>query len=195
MPPLTWTPLALKTPRTALPPLYTHPIGSLPRPQVLRDLLAQCRRIASPHPRRLRAVRHPAAGAGGPRRGQRRRVAAQPVHPRVPDPGGRLRALPALLPPGRGQSSPRWSSGGCRPASRSSPRTPASWCEHTTGVTKFALPSPFLIAVRYWHADHSRDAYPTLAALPRPPRRRSWPARPGRWSRRASTSCSSTTRP
>jgi 5-methyltetrahydropteroyltriglutamate--homocysteine methyltransferase len=29
-------------------------------------------------------------------------------------------------------------------------------------VTKFALPSPFLIAVRYWHEDHSRDAYPTL---------------------------------
>jgi 5-methyltetrahydropteroyltriglutamate--homocysteine methyltransferase len=28
--------------------------------------------------------------------------------------------------------------------------------------TKFALPSPFLIAVRYWHEDYSRDAYPTL---------------------------------
>jgi 5-methyltetrahydropteroyltriglutamate--homocysteine methyltransferase len=29
-------------------------------------------------------------------------------------------------------------------------------------VTKFALPSPFLIAVRYWHEDHSRTAYPTV---------------------------------
>src|SRR5205807_8249559 len=34
--------------------------------------------------------------------------------------------------------------------------------ESTERVTKFALPSPFLIAVRYWHQDHSRDAYPTL---------------------------------
>jgi 5-methyltetrahydropteroyltriglutamate--homocysteine methyltransferase len=31
----------------------------------------------------------------------------------------------------------------------------------TDRLTKFALPSPFLIAVRYWHEDHSRDAYPT----------------------------------
>jgi 5-methyltetrahydropteroyltriglutamate--homocysteine methyltransferase len=33
---------------------------------------------------------------------------------------------------------------------------------HTDRCTKFALPSPFLIAIRYWHADYSRDAYPTL---------------------------------
>jgi 5-methyltetrahydropteroyltriglutamate--homocysteine methyltransferase len=33
---------------------------------------------------------------------------------------------------------------------------------NTDRVTKFALPSPFLIAVRYWHAEHSRDAYPTM---------------------------------
>lgn len=33
---------------------------------------------------------------------------------------------------------------------------------NTDRVTKFALPSPFLIAVRYWHEDYSRDAYPTL---------------------------------
>ena len=32
----------MKTPRTAsLPPFYTHGIGSLPRPQVVRDLLAR----------------------------------------------------------------------------------------------------------------------------------------------------------
>ena len=33
---------------------------------------------------------------------------------------------------------------------------------NTDRCTKFALPSPFLIAVRYWHEDYSRDAYPTL---------------------------------
>ncbi len=32
---------------------------------------------------------------------------------------------------------------------------------HTDRITKFALPSPFLIAMRYWHEDYSRDAYPT----------------------------------
>jgi 5-methyltetrahydropteroyltriglutamate--homocysteine methyltransferase len=32
---------------------------------------------------------------------------------------------------------------------------------NTERVAKFALPSPFLIAVRYWHEEHSRDAYPT----------------------------------
>ena len=32
----------MKTARTAsLPPFYTHPTGSLPRPQVVRDLLAR----------------------------------------------------------------------------------------------------------------------------------------------------------
>src|SRR5262249_31940759 len=32
--------------------------------------------------------------------------------------------------------------------------------EQTERCTKFALPSPFLIAVRYWHEAYSRDAYP-----------------------------------
>jgi len=32
---------------------------------------------------------------------------------------------------------------------------------HSDRCTKFALPSPFLIAVRYWHEDYSRNAYPT----------------------------------
>ena len=33
--------------------------------------------------------------------------------------------------------------------------------EHTNRLTKFALPSPFLIVTRYWHEHHSREAYPT----------------------------------
>jgi 5-methyltetrahydropteroyltriglutamate--homocysteine methyltransferase len=37
--------------------------------------------------------------------------------------------------------------------------------EHTDRCTKFALPSPFLIAIRYWHEDYSRDAYPTREAF------------------------------
>jgi 5-methyltetrahydropteroyltriglutamate--homocysteine methyltransferase len=33
---------------------------------------------------------------------------------------------------------------------------------HTDRVCKFALPSPFLIGIRYWHEDYSRQAYPTV---------------------------------
>jgi 5-methyltetrahydropteroyltriglutamate--homocysteine methyltransferase len=36
---------------------------------------------------------------------------------------------------------------------------------HTDRCTKFALPSPFLIAVRYWHRDYSISAYPTLESF------------------------------
>ena len=34
--------------------------------------------------------------------------------------------------------------------------------DHTERCTKYALPSPFLIAIRKWHADYSTDAYPTI---------------------------------
>jgi 5-methyltetrahydropteroyltriglutamate--homocysteine methyltransferase len=34
--------------------------------------------------------------------------------------------------------------------------------KHTDRHTKYALPSPFLIAIRKWHPDYSADAYPTL---------------------------------
>src|SRR5262245_16573108 len=34
--------------------------------------------------------------------------------------------------------------------------------KHTKRFTKFALPSPFLIAIRYWHQDYSTKAYPTI---------------------------------
>src|SRR5688572_15050791 len=36
---------------------------------------------------------------------------------------------------------------------------------HTDRVTKSALPSPFLIGTRYWHADFSTGAYPTVQHL------------------------------
>lgn len=34
---------------------------------------------------------------------------------------------------------------------------------HTDRCTKYALPSPFLIAIRKWHEDYSTNAYPTMA--------------------------------
>ena len=36
---------------------------------------------------------------------------------------------------------------------------------HTDRAAKFALPSPFLVGVRYWHEDYSRGAYPTVEHL------------------------------
>lgn len=36
---------------------------------------------------------------------------------------------------------------------------------HTDRATKFALPSPFLVGIRYWHEDYSTDAYPTMLHL------------------------------
>jgi 5-methyltetrahydropteroyltriglutamate--homocysteine methyltransferase len=36
---------------------------------------------------------------------------------------------------------------------------------HTDRLTKFALPSPFLVGIRYWHEDHSKEAYPTVQHL------------------------------
>lgn len=36
---------------------------------------------------------------------------------------------------------------------------------HTDRATKVALPSPFLVAIRLWHEDYSRDAYPTREAF------------------------------
>lgn len=37
--------------------------------------------------------------------------------------------------------------------------------QSTNHLTKFALPSPFLIAIRYWHQDYSSAAYPTYEHL------------------------------
>ncbi|MFQ5930020.1 MAG: cobalamin-independent methionine synthase II family protein [Acidobacteriota bacterium] len=34
--------------------------------------------------------------------------------------------------------------------------------KHTDRVTKFALPSPFLVGIRYWQEDFSKGAYPTV---------------------------------
>ena len=33
---------------------------------------------------------------------------------------------------------------------------------HTDRIRKFALPSPFLIGIRYWDEEYSKDAYPTM---------------------------------
>jgi 5-methyltetrahydropteroyltriglutamate--homocysteine methyltransferase len=156
----------MKTARTSqLPPFYTHGIGSLPRPQVVRDLLAKKRDMpAETFARALDdfvifAIRlQEQAGLDVVTDGEWRR--SQYIREFLDRVGGFERCR-------------RFSHQGetkltdvvvRRMTARDSVfRDDACFLRaHTDRVTKFALPSPFLIAVRYWHEDHSRAAYPTV---------------------------------
>lgn len=156
----------MKTARTIqLPPFYTHGIGSLPRPQVVRDLLAGKQNLpADTFARRLDdlvvfAIRlQEQAGLDVVTDGEWRR--SQYIREFLDRVGGFERCR-------------RFSHQGetkltdvvvRRMSARDSVfRDDAHFLHaHTDRVTKFALPSPFLIAVRYWHQDYSTSAYPTL---------------------------------
>jgi 5-methyltetrahydropteroyltriglutamate--homocysteine methyltransferase len=155
----------VKTPLTAaLPLFYTHPIGSLPRPQVVRALLARRHELPTEEYRRtlddlvLFAIRlQEQAGLDVISDGEWRRTQY-------------IREF--LLRVGGFEKVRRYSHQGETKLTevvvrRMEPQAPVFaedarfLTEHTDRVTKFALPSPFLIAVRYWHEDHSRTAYPT----------------------------------
>jgi len=159
----------MKTPRTnRLPWFYTHPIGSLPRPKAVLDLLA---RRGEMDPERFRAVMDDAvrfairlqeiAGLDVVSDGEWRRTqyieefldriggfkpcrryehAGEVKYTRV--------AVERIAP--------------CAPVFAEDARFLAAATDRTA---KFALPSPFLIAIRYWHADYSRDVYPTYQHL------------------------------
>ena len=155
----------MKTARTAsLPPFYTHPIGSLPRPQVVRDLLARRSELPPEEYRRtlddlvLFAIRlQEQASLDVVSDGEWRRTQY-------------IREF--LLRVGGFEKVRRYSHQGetkltevvVRRMEAHEPVFAADarfLVEHTDRITKFALPSPFLIAVRYWHEDYSRHAYPT----------------------------------
>ena len=155
----------MKTARTAsLPPFYTHPIGSLPRPQVVRDLLARRYELPPEEYRRtlddlvLFAIRlQEQASLDVVSDGEWRRTQY-------------IREF--LLRVGGFEKVRRYSHQGetkltevvVRRMEAHEPVFAADarfLVEHTDRITKFALPSPFLIAVRYWHEDYSRHAYPT----------------------------------
>jgi 5-methyltetrahydropteroyltriglutamate--homocysteine methyltransferase len=156
----------MKTARTAqLPPFYTHGIGSLPRPKVVRDLLA--RRDDLPAERFSRVlddlvlfairlqeqVGLDVVGDGEWRRSQYIREFLTRV-------GGfeKTRRF-------EHQGEIKYTEVVVRRMTAAEPVFAADarfLREHTDRVTKFALPSPFLIAVRYWHEDYSKAAYPTL---------------------------------
>jgi 5-methyltetrahydropteroyltriglutamate--homocysteine methyltransferase len=155
----------MKTPRTALPPFYTHGIGSLPRPQAVRDLLA--RRDELP-PDRFRhalddcvafAIRlQEQAGLDVVTDGEWRR--AQYIREFLLRVDGFERVRRYTH-----QGETKLTEVVVRRMAATDPvflEDARFLVNHTDRVTKFALPSPFLIAIRYWHADHSRDAYPTF---------------------------------
>jgi 5-methyltetrahydropteroyltriglutamate--homocysteine methyltransferase len=156
----------MKTPRTSrLPPFFTHPIGSLPRPQALRDLLAQRHETSPERFRRTLddfvrfAIRlQEQAGLDVVSDGEWRR--SQYIREFLTRVGG-FEKVRRYRHQGEDKLTEvvvrRMADGG--PVFAEDARFLA---EHTDRVTKFALPGPFLIAVRYWHADHSRDAYPTM---------------------------------
>lgn len=154
------------TQRTSqLPPYYTHGIGSLPRPQMVRDLLARRHEIA---PERFRpllddlvrfAIRlQEQAGLDVVTDGEWRR--SQYIREFLARIGGFERCRKFTH-----QGEQKLTEVVVRRMAATEPvfaEDARFLVANTERVTKFALPSPFLIAVRYWHENYSRDAYPTI---------------------------------
>jgi 5-methyltetrahydropteroyltriglutamate--homocysteine methyltransferase len=155
----------MRTERTSrLPLFYTHVIGSLPRPQAVRDLLAQ--RSKMPPERFAQAMDdmvrfairvQEQAGIDVVSDGEWRRV--QYVDEFLDRIGG-------FEPIDRyeHQGEVKYRRVIVRRLELREPvfaRDAEFLRANTTRCTKFALPSPFLIAIRYWNAEHSAGAYPT----------------------------------
>lgn len=155
----------MQTARTrSLPPFYTHPIGSLPRPQMVRDLLARradysADRFGGLLDDAVRFAIHlqELAGLDVVSDGEWRRV--QYIREFLLRIGGfeRVRKYDH-------QGETKLTEVVVRRMNDGDPvfaRDAAFLAKNTDRARKFALPSPFLIAIRYWHADHSAAAYPT----------------------------------
>jgi 5-methyltetrahydropteroyltriglutamate--homocysteine methyltransferase len=156
----------MKTARTSqLPQFFTQGIGSLPRPQVVRDLLARKRDLSADAFTHalddlvLFAIRlQEQAGLDVVSDGEWRR--SQYIREFLDRVGGFERCRRYSH---QGETKLTEVVVRRMTAQESVFQGDARFLRaHTDRVTKFALPSPFLIAVRYWHEDHSRDAYPTL---------------------------------
>jgi 5-methyltetrahydropteroyltriglutamate--homocysteine methyltransferase len=157
----------MRTERTkALPPFFTQVIGSLPRPQLVRDLIDSRESMPADDYKHLMdemvifAIRmQERAGLDVVSDGEWRRIhyLDEFLH-RV---GGH-----ELIRPYRHQGELKHT---LVVTSRMQGGEPLFVEEadflvnHTDRCTKYALPSPFLIAIRKWHKDYSTDAYPTIA--------------------------------
>ena len=182
----------MKTEKTSrLPRFYTHVIGSLPRPGAVLELLGERRRMAPKRYARLIdemvvfAIRlQEQAGIDVVSDGEWRRM--HYVDEFLDRIGG---FAPMRRYEHQGEEkTARRAPSNCRDR-RSSRTTPAS-CGARQTATKFALPSPFLIAIRYWKPEHSRAPIrPSSISWSTWPKRSR--ARPRRSPPPASTSCSS----
>ena len=156
----------MRTDRTkALPPFFTQVIGSLPRPLLVRRLID--RRDSMPVDEYNRvmddlvivAIRlQEQAGLDVVSDGEWRRIHyLDEFLYRV---GGHERIRPF-----EHQGELKYTTVVTGKMQRSDPlfvEDAAFLTSHTDRCTKFALPSPFLIAIRKWHADFSAAAYPTI---------------------------------
>ena len=155
----------MKTARTSkLPPFYTHVIGSLPRPKAVLDLLARRDALGPERFEKLMdemivfAIRtQELAGIDVVSDGEWRRT--HYIGEFLKRVGGFENSRKF-----EHQGEIKYTSVVVRKMKWDKPvfaRDAEFLAKHASGCTKFALPSPFLIAIRYWHADYSRDAYPT----------------------------------
>jgi len=155
----------MKTERTSkLPLFYTHGIGSLPRPQAVRDLLA--RRTEMPPADYAAAMDdmvrfairfQELAGLDVIGDGEWRRV--QYVDEFL-DRTGAFERIDRY----EHQGEVKFRRVVVRKMDVREPlfaKDAQFLRANTKRCTKFALPSPFLIAIRYWKAEHSANAYPT----------------------------------
>ena len=150
---------------TALPPFFTQVIGSLPRPKLVRDLID--RRSSMPEDEYNRimdemvvfAIRlQEQAGLDVVSDGEWRRVHyLDEFLFRV---GGH-----EPIRPFRHQGEDKFTTvvtGRMRGGDPLFVEDAGFLVQQTDRCTKYALPSPFLIAIRKWHEDFSKEAYPTL---------------------------------
>src|SRR5713226_953460 len=152
----------MRTTRTAaLPRFYAQPIGSLPRPKVVIDLLGRRDRAAMDDAVRFAIRLQETAGLDVVSDGEWRRT--QYIDEFLDRIGGfeRSRRFEHAGEVKFTRVVVRRISAG-EPVFAGDAQFLAS---NTALVTKFALPSPFMIAIRYWHEDYSRDAYPTYRHL------------------------------
>jgi 5-methyltetrahydropteroyltriglutamate--homocysteine methyltransferase len=148
-----------------LPPLYTQVIGSLPRPKLVLDLHARRPEISE---HRFAAVMdemvvfairlQEQAGLDVVSDGEWRRVhyVDEFLH--------RIGGFEKIRPFGHAGEKKFHLvvTGRMKAHEPVFARDARFLVEHTDRVAKFALPSPFLIGIRYWHQDFSREAYPTV---------------------------------
>ena len=156
----------MRTERTqALPPFFSQVIGSLPRPKLVRDLIDRRDSMERDQYKRIMdemvvvAIRlQEQAGLDVISDGEWRRVhyldeflhrvgGHEPIRPFEHQ--GELKYTTVVTGRMRG-GDPLFV------------EDATFLVEHTDRCTKYALPSPFLIAIRKWHADYSTDAYPTI---------------------------------